>query len=201
MTPERHKKLTNVLTHRQPSLVVVMENVHDPHNIMAVARSCDAIGIQTIYTIGMVDGEEFNIKQKGGRSSSSANKWVDFKHFETVEDCYAALRSAGFTILCTHLDAKGEELCEIDFTKQVALVFGNEKDGITEEALRRADGNFVIEQVGMIQSLNISVACAVTLYEAFRQRRKAGFYQHQQLSETEYKAIFERWSKKPPKQT
>jgi len=75
------------------------------------------------------------------------------------------------------------------------LVFGNEKDGISQTALELADANFIIPQVGMIQSLNISVACAVSLYEVYRQREDKGFYAHQQLSDKAHSAIFARWSK------
>lgn len=195
MTPEREEKLRKVLNHRQPDVTVVMENVNDPHNIMAVARSCDSIGVQTMHIIHDETKSGFNRERKGSKSSASANKWVDFIDYDSTEECFRQLQNQGFLIFCTHLGAKSKEIYELDFTKKVALVFGNEKHGISSEALQLSDGNFIIPQVGMIQSLNISVACAVSLYEVFRQRKEEKFYQQRQLSEQEYQLIFERWSK------
>ena len=194
MTPEREERIRNVLNHRQPDLVVVMENVHDPHNIMAVARSCDSVGVQTMYIIQDETKKGFNRERQGTKSSASANKWLDFIDFPSTKDCLSHLKKEGFRIFSTHLGAGAQEIYEIDLTQKVALLFGNEKYGISEEALSMSDGNFIIPQVGMIKSLNISVACAVSLYEAFRQRKQAGRYQQVQFAKTEYQSIFARWS-------
>ena len=194
MTPERKEKIEQVLHHRQPDLVVVMENVHDPHNIMAVARSCDSVGVQKVYIIQDEQKDGFNRDRQGAKSSGSANKWLDFIDFDSTEKCLHHLKNEGFAIYSTHLGSTSKELYDVDFTQKTALLFGNEKYGVSQEALSLSDGNFIIPQVGMIQSLNISVACAVSLYEAFRQRKKAGFYQQQQFSKQEYESIFERWS-------
>lgn len=194
MTPERLSKITRVLNHRQPTIVVVMENVHDPHNIMAVARSCDSIGVQNIYVIQDETKDGFNRSKAGTKSSASANKWVNFIDFSSTKDCLTHLKQEGFQIYSTHLSSDAQELYDVDMTKKIALVFGNEKYGISDEALSLSDGNFIIPQVGMIQSLNISVACAVSLYEAFRQRKKAGFYSQPQFSKQDYQHIFEKWT-------
>ena len=198
MTPEREQKITKVLQKRQPELVVVMENVHDPHNIMAVARSCDSVGVQTLYVIQDENKAGFNRERQGSKSSGSANKWVDFVDFDSTKACLEQLKQEGFQLYSTHLGKTSKELFEVDFTQKIALIFGNEKHGVSSEALHFCDGNFIIPQVGMIQSLNISVACAVSLYEAFRQRKEAGFYQQIQFSKQEYQSIFARWSS--PKQ-
>ena len=173
MTPERIARITKVLDHRQPDLTVVMENVHDPHNISAVMRTCDAVGIQELYilTTRISRHEKF-----GKKSSASAAGWLTIHEFDNTEACMSAIRSKYSKIYATHLGEQAHSLYELDLTEPVALVFGNEHAGVTDECLRYCDGNFIIPQVGMVKSLNISVACAVTLYEAYRQREHAGYY-------------------------
>ena len=97
-------------------------------------------------------------------------------------------------ILTTHLSSDAVSLYHVDFTKRIALVFGNERDGVSEDIRALADGNFIIPQVGIIQSLNISVACAVSLYEAFRQKNIAEHYNEQQLSSTHFQQLAKEWS-------
>ncbi|MBV9986305.1 MAG: RNA methyltransferase [Chitinophagaceae bacterium] len=173
MTPERRAKLLDVLNKRQPGLAVVMENVHDPHNISAVMRTCDAVGIQDIYILNTKIPRH---KKFGPRSSSSAAKWLSVHAFDNAAECFSALRQHYDQILTTHLGEASVSLYDIDFTRRVALVFGNEHDGVSEEIRQLADGNFLIPQMGIIRSLNISVACAVSIYEALRQKTAAGHY-------------------------
>src|ERR1044071_2228013 len=123
MTPERKNKLTNVLNKRQNDLTVVLENVFDPHNISAVMRSCDAIGIQEIYILNTKIPRH---KKWGAKSSSSAAKWLTIHQFENAEECFVALRKNYTTILTTHLSSDAVDLYSIDLAKSVALVFGNE---------------------------------------------------------------------------
>jgi tRNA (guanosine-2'-O-)-methyltransferase len=174
MTPARFDKLQAVLQRRQFDLTIVLENVFDPHNISAVMRTCDAVGVQELYILNTKIPRH---KKWGARSSSSAAKWLTVHQFEDTDQCFDSIRSRGLKILTTHLDTQAVPLYAVDFTRPLALVFGNEHSGVSDEIRVKADGNFVIPQVGIIQSLNISVACAVTLYEAFRQKEKAGHYQ------------------------
>ena len=190
MTKERQQKIEAVLSKRQNDLTVVLENVFDPHNISAVMRSCDAVGIQEIYVLNTKIPRH---KKWGARSSSSAAKWLTVHQFENAEECFAALRKKYSTILTTHLASDAVNLHELDLTRSVALVFGNEHSGVSDEMIAMADGNFIIPQVGMIRSLNISVACAVSLYEAFRQKSNAGHYQQQKLTAEEYSTLFTQW--------
>ncbi len=178
MTPRRTERIESVLSKRQPDLTVVLENVFDPHNISAVMRTCDAVGIQEIYVLNTKIPRH---KKWGARSSSSAAKWLTIHQFEDAEQCFRVLRSKYNRILTTHLSSDAVSLYEIDFTERIALVFGNEHAGVSEEIRLLSDGNFIIPQVGMIQSLNISVACAVTVYEAMRQKSVAGHYQTSRL--------------------
>jgi tRNA (guanosine-2'-O-)-methyltransferase len=190
MTPERSEKLLKVLHRRQNNLAVVMENVQDPHNISAVMRTCDAVGIQDIYILNT----KIPRHQKfGAKSSSSALKWLSIHHFENEEACFAALRKSYTTILTTHLSSDAVGLYEIDFTKSVALVFGNEHSGVSDEVRALADGNFIIPQMGIIQSLNISVACAVSIYEAYRQKNNAGHYNQSSMPEAKMNTLLNEW--------
>ncbi len=178
MTPERYNRLSGVLNKRQPDLTVVLENVFDPHNISAVMRTCDAVGVQEIYILNTKIPRH---KKWGAKSSSSAAKWLTIHQFTDTELCFAALRQKYQKIYTTHLSAEAKGLYQLNLAEPVALVFGNEHSGVSDELIDLADGNFIIPQVGIIQSLNISVACAVTLYEAFRQKTVAGHYEQPRL--------------------
>lgn len=190
MTPERNQKLLSVLRRRQNDLAIVLENVQDPHNISAVMRTCDAVGVQDVYVLNTRIPRH---KKFGPRSSSSAAKWLTVHQFENVEDCFKELRKKYSRILTTHLSGDAVSLHEIDFTESIALVFGNEHSGVSEDIRALADGNFVIPQVGIIRSLNISVACAVTLYEAYRQKMLAGHYSNEKLSNELQEELFKTW--------
>jgi len=193
MTPERQNRITNVLNRRQPDLTVVLENVHDPHNISAVMRTCDSIGIQNIYILNTRIARHSKF---GKKSSASAAGWLSIHHFDNTEACFEVLKAKYSRIYATHLGAESHSLYDLDLTESVALVFGNEHAGVSEEALRLCDGNFIIPQVGMVRSLNISVACAVSLYEAFRQKQQAGHYDSSRLPEGEWNELSEQWGLK-----
>jgi len=191
-SPRRVEKIRKVLAQRQPDLTVVMENIHDPHNVSAVLRSCDAVGIlrvELLYTV-----EKF--PRTGKKSSSSANKWLDRRKHKSVDECYGMLRNEGFTIYATHLGESSVSLYDLDMTKKVALVFGNEHRGVSDEAATKADANFQIPMLGMIQSLNVSVACAVSLYEVLRQRLAKGDLINPKLSEADLTELCNDWIKR-----
>lgn len=176
MTPERKQRLREVASRRQNTLAVVLENVHDPHNIGAVLRSCDSVGVQEVIILYTEDHLDEGRIELGSRTSSGARKWLDIHLYRDVEACFAYVKSRYDHLWATHLGESAKSLYELDLTQSVALLFGNEHDGLSQEALDQATGNFIIPQVGMVQSLNISVACAVSLYEASRQRHVAGMY-------------------------
>jgi len=190
MTPERRERLLSVLNKRQAGLTVVLENVQDPHNISAVMRTCDAVGIQEIYVL---NNKIARHKKWGAKSSSSAAKWLTIHQYSDTAECVAALRQKYDKIYTTHLAADSVGLYEIDFTGSVALVFGNEHEGVSDEIRAQADGNFIIPQVGIIKSLNISVACAVSIYEALRQRTIAGCYEKRNLPDGQFEELLEKW--------
>ena len=190
MTPERRNKLLTVLNKRQSNLTVVLENVFDPHNVAAVMRTCDSIGIQDIY---ILNTRIPPVREWGFKSSSSARKWITAHQFTDPDKCFEELKNRYSKILTTHLSSDSVSLYDIDFTESIALVFGNEAFGVSEEIRAYADGNFVIPQIGIIQSLNISVACAVTIYEAYRQKQVAGHYDSPSLSEVRRIELMNEW--------
>lgn len=190
MTPERTERLTNVLAKRQPGLTVVLENVRDPHNISAVMRTCDAVGVQDVYILNTKIGLH---EMWSAKSSSSAAKWLTVHQFTNAEECFAALRKKFSKIYTTHLSTDAVDLYEINLTESVALVFGNEHSGVSDDIIGMADGNFLIPQVGIIKSLNISVACAVSLYEAYRQKKIAGHFDNINLTTEAYNQLKKQW--------
>ena len=189
-TIRRLDKIKSVLAHRQPGLTVVLENIHDPHNVSAVFRSCDAVGVmrvELLYTL-----EKF--PRIGRKSSSSANKWLEHRRHTSVDVCYQVLRAEGYRIYATRLGGQTVSLYDLDLTKKVALVFGNEHRGVSERAAEAADANFFIPMVGMIQSLNVSVAAAVALYEAFRQRLLSGEFDRPGLPAEALERLYTDWA-------
>lgn len=171
ITP-RQARIISVAAKRQPDLHVILENIHDPHNVSAIMRSCDAVGVplvSLVYTL-----EKF--PKIGKKSSASAFKWVDRQKFKSIPECYGHLHSLGFAIYATTLVPGAKDIYEIDFTKPCALVLGNEHRGVSDEAAELADERVYIPMRGMVQSLNVSVATAVALYEAQRQRSALGMY-------------------------
>ena len=190
MTPERIERLNNVIAKRQPQLTLVLENVADPHNISAVMRTADSVGIQDIYILNT----KIELHEMwSAKASSSAAKWLTVHQFTNAEACFVALRKNFDKIYTTHLSTDAVGLYELNLTESVALVFGNEKSGCSDDIIKLADGNFIIPQVGIIKSLNISVACAVTVYEAFRQKTLAGHYETQQLTGETLETLKTNW--------
>lgn len=190
MSPQRREKLLLALKKRQNNLTVVLENIFDPHNEAAVMRTCDAVGIQDIYIITNLDRPK---KRWGFKSGSGAKKWLTIYEFTNAAECFNQLRNNYRRILTTHLGSDSVGLYEIDFTDSIALVFGNERFGVSDETKALADGNFIIPQHGIIESLNISVACAVTLYEAYRQKTIAGHYNTTNLPNLKTNKILHAW--------
>lgn len=190
-TERRQQRTAHVLERRQPDLTVVLENVYDVFNVSAVLRSSDAVGVMELHAV--YTEEEFPDQAVSRMVSAGAAKWIDTHRHETIGACYAALRARGFRILATALDARAEQLYAQDLTQQVALVFGNEQRGVSEAGRTEADGTVYIPMHGMVESLNISVAAAVTLYEAMRQRQAAGMYDAPRLDEATRAAMLEDW--------
>ncbi len=188
MTPERLKRITNMLKHRQPDLTVCMEQVHKPHNLAAVVRTCDAVGVNNVHAVWSTR----HTKVSGSTATGSQN-WVKVHSHDDIQAAVKELKAQGMQILATNLSDKAVDFREIDYTKPTAILMGQEKFGISEEALALADQDIIIPMVGMVQSLNVSVATATILYEAQRQRENAGMYagECQLPAEEQHRILFE----------
>ncbi len=188
-TEKRLEKISRVVKSRQHSLTVVMENIHDPHNVSAIFRTCDAVGISKVSLVYTIE----SFPRIGKKSSASAFKWVDKEKYKSVEDCYAELRNNGYKIFASSLTEKSKNLYELDLTQKTAIVVGNEHRGVSETAAKLADEVFLIPQFGMVQSLNVSVAAAVILYEALRQRLQKGMYDKSELDDNTLENLIDEW--------
>lgn len=191
-TEKRLEKITRVVSSRQHSLTVVIENIHDPHNVSAIFRTCDAVGIPKVNLI--YNFESF--PRIGKKSSASAFKWVEKDKYKSVESCYQELKNQGFKIFASSLTDHSKSLYELILTQKAAIVVGNEHRGVSDEAAKFADEVFLIPQYGMVQSLNVSVATAVILYEAMRQRLEKGMYSKSELDKETLENIIDSWCEK-----
>ncbi len=191
-TEKRVAKVNKVLKSRQDSLTVILENIHDSHNVSAIFRTCDAVGVSKISLV--YDVEKF--PKIGKKSSASAFKWVEKEKYDSIKKCYSDFHSRGFKIYASALNDKSKNLFDLDLSGKVAIVLGNEHRGVSEEAAELADETFMIPMHGMVQSLNVSVAAAVILYEASRQRMLKGMYNKQDISEDQFADLSEAWLKK-----
>lgn len=191
-TDQRLNKIKRVISQRQNSLSVILENIHDSHNVSAIYRTCDSVGIKGVSLL--YTKERFPKISKV--TSSSANKWVETVKHSNTKECFDNLRKKGFKIYASLLSETAIDLYSIDMTEDVAFVFGNENRGISSEVAELADEVYYIPMRGMIQSLNVSVAAAVTLYEAQRQRTINGMYENSELDKIESEKMIDEWCDK-----
>ena len=188
-TDRRIARVRAVLDRRQPDLRVVLESVGNAHNASAVMRTCDAAGV--LYLDLISPNPELLAFNEA--ISTRADRWLEIGVHASAAARLAELKAAGHRIVATHLREGAKPFSEIDYTRPLALLFGSEKDGLSEEALAFADEAVRIPMFGMVQSLNLSVSVAVILYEAYRQRAARGFYDAPRLSEAEYERLFRKW--------
>ncbi len=178
MRKERLEKIEALVRLRQMDLTVILENIHDPHNISACLRTCDAVGISEIFILYSEPDLSAQKFKPGKRTSSGTKKWVESHLFFDREECLEEVRSRYERIIASSVSSNNQDLYDLDLSTSTAFVFGNEFEGVTEKTLSHSDATFTIPMVGMVDSLNLSVACAVTLYETFRQRSAKGMYGH-----------------------
>ncbi len=190
MNIERYNRIQQVLKARQPDLTLCLEEVHKPNNISAIVRTADATGLHKIHAVWPYE----NMRTLG-HISAGARNWVEVETHDRIEDAVSALKQQNMQILVTNLSETAVDFREVDYTRPTAIILGSEKNGISGKALELADQDIIIPMVGMVQSLNVSVAGALILYEAQRQREQAGMYQREtsQLSdEIINRILFER---------
>ncbi len=160
-----------MLATRQPDLTVCLEQVHKPHNVSAIIRTADAVGVHQVHAVWPTTRMRTLVS-----SAAGSNSWVSVKTHRSIGDAVGHLKAQGMQILATNLSARAVDFREVDYARPTCVLLGQEKTGITEEALALADQDIVIPMIGMVQSLNVSVASALILYEAQRQRQNAGLY-------------------------
>lgn len=189
MTPERFQRINQVLDKRQPDLTVVTDEVHKARNLSAIIRTCDAVGIGQIHCVMPKNGY-----QSYSGTSASAEKWVETLHYSRVEEPVDALKMRGYQVLAANLGTNTRDYREVDYTVPTALVLGAEVDGVSSVAAAGADINVMVPMAGMVESFNVSVACAIILLEAKTQRERAGLYNSRRLTDERYHELFFQWA-------
>lgn len=188
MTPERHARLRAALSRRQPDLTVLMERVHKSHNFSAILRSCDAAGVLEAHVVPPDGGLDLHHQTAAGSS-----KWVDVRAHRGIDEAVDWLHERGFAILAAHPGDEAEDFREIDLTRPTAFMLGAELHGLSDDGLARADHLVVIPMAGLVRSLNVSVAAALLLFEAKRQRELAGLYDRSRLSDEDLRRRLFEW--------
>lgn len=187
----RISRIEEILSHKQPDLQVLLDDVNSSQNLSAIIRSCDGVGVLHLYYAASCN-DTLKIHKT---ITQGAHRWLSKKHIATEEKVafLEEKKAQGYQIVVTHLDDNTCSFREIDYTKPTLLVMGNEKEGVSEDVLAMADHKIIIPMQGMVQSLNVSVATALILYEAQRQREEKGMYKTPQLDSTELEQIKEKW--------
>ena len=188
MTPERYRRIRQVLATRFADLTVLMEQVHKPHNLSAIVRTCDAVGVPRVHAVA---AQGMRIHH---HTSSGSGRWVAVETHPHVTAAAQELRTRGFRIVVAHPSPESTPLWQVDFRAPTALMVGAELHGISDTALALADQCIAVPMAGMVGSLNVSVAVAVTLYEALRQRSGDPRYRPPRLSQEEQERLAVEWS-------
>lgn len=188
MTPARAQRIREVLDRRQPDLRVVTDSVHKGHNLSAIVRSCDAFGVLDMHAV--VADADFRTFRS---TAMGSQRWVRIARHPDVTDALVPLKAAGYQVVVAHLDETAVDFRSVDFTRPTALLMGAEKQGPSNAGLALADRAVTIPMVGMVESFNVSVAAAILLAEAHRQRSLAGFYDQRRLDEATWRTLFFEW--------
>ncbi len=189
MTPERYNKIKQVLHNRQMDLTVIMDNIHKPHNFNAIVRTCDAVGIQDVQYVPVTKGyRQLNYYAKGSQ------KWVEAHKYDKFTTVAKEYKAKGYQLLAAHFSDQAIDYRKIDYTIPTAIVMGTELKGISDETARIVDKHIIVPMHGMIASLNVSVACAVILFEAQQQRLAAGLYNKRAMPDERYNKLLFEWS-------
>jgi len=169
-TEERKEKIRGIMNNRQKGLVVVLEDIYDPHNAAAVIRTAEAFGISDVWFV-FNEGKAFNPRKIGSKTASYANQWIRFRKFKSTKECLTELHNAGYEIIATALTQNAESIFSANIKKEkVALLFGNEHAGLTPLAIELSDRTIIIPMRGMVQSLNLSVTAALVMYKVIQER-------------------------------
>jgi tRNA (guanosine-2'-O-)-methyltransferase len=189
LTADRKTRLRSVLAKRQPDLTLVLNNIHDPHNVSAILRSCDAFGVFGVHLY--YTREKF--PSLASSSSGSAKKWIELTRHSDAGIMIKGLRGQGMQIVGTGFSPSARPIMDIDFTRPTAIILGNEHRGMDPDVKAHVPDEIFIPMFGMVQSLNVSVAAAIILYEAMRQRLAAGMYEQSPLDADRFEEVYADW--------
>ena len=192
ITDRRKKRIQEVLSRRQPDLTLVMDNIHDPHNVSAVMRSCDAFGVGAVHLYYTLE----DFPRPGRKSSASARKWVELHRHSQAEEMIGELHARSMTVLGAKSSPRSKPVHTLDLTRPTAVILGNEHRGLSPELDELVDGEVYIPMQGMVESLNVSVAAAILLYEAWRQRYLQGMYHRPSMDPVSLDRLFAQWIEK-----
>ena len=188
VSEERLNKMKKILNTRQDTLRVFMDYVYSPHNLSAIVRTCDAVNVGKLYY-----RHQKKVKLNN-EITMGAHKWIFHEYIDDIENFYQKIKSRGYQVVVTLLDEDTVDFREVDYTKPTLIVLGNEVDGASEISIKYADKKVIIPMYGMSQSLNVSVANAVILYEAQRQRALKGMYDKPSLSQEIIEKTLKKWA-------
>ncbi len=188
MTPERYERIRQTLDCRQPDLTVITDEVYKPHNLSAIARTCDAVGIPEIHCVW--PRHKYRLKTS---STAGSAEWLEVKTHADIETGITHLKNQGMKVVAAHLTDRAIDYRDYDFTQPTALLMGTEKEGVSDIASEMSDEHLIIPMRGMVHSFNVSVAAAIILNEAHFQREKAGLYEQQRLPQAWYDRLLFEW--------
>jgi len=188
MSNPRNERIVELLKRRQTDITVFMDEVHKPHNLAAIVRTCDAVGIGEVHAVY----PEGMLKACHGTAMGS-NRWVETHTHENLAQGILPLKEKGMQALAAHFSDRAVDFRAIDYTQPTVLLVGSEKFGVSPEAADLADQHVLVPMLGMVQSLNVSVASAIILYEAQRQREAAGLYNQQQIDQETFERLRFEW--------
>lgn len=191
-TEHRKERIQHVLSKRQRDLTLIIDNIHDPHNVSAILRSCDAFGVFKIYLYYTTE----NFPTLGRKTSASAMKWVETERLSQIKPLISKLKTENFQIAATSFSQQAVPVHLLDFTKPTAIILGNEHRGVSPELMPYIDNELHIPMQGMVQSLNVSVAAAIILYEGWKQREQAGMFRQSSFRKTELEDLYLKWIQK-----
>ncbi|HAZ81021.1 MAG TPA: tRNA (guanosine(18)-2'-O)-methyltransferase TrmH [Porticoccaceae bacterium] len=189
MTLQRFMRAVEVLNRRQPDLTVVTDKVHKGQNLSAIVRTCDANGVMTVHSVY----DRATFKAHTGTSMGS-QKWVDTIVYQDIKSPLDNLKYNGYQIVAADTSGDTLDYREVDFTRPTAVVLGAEKVGLSPDVGSFVDHRITIPMMGMVESFNVSVACAVILSEARRQREIKGLYESRQISDVVFEKKLLEWT-------
>ncbi len=188
MLPERYHRLRSVLDRRQPDLTVLMERVNKEHNFSAILRTCDAVGVLEAHAVFPERGLKLHRDTSGGTA-----KWIRVHEHDEGPAAIGRLQQEGFQVIAAHPSPDALDFRAPDYTRPTAFVMGAELHGVSEASLAVVDHTVLIPMLGMVRSLNVSVAAALLLYEVQRQRADAGMYDAPRLDPASHARILFEW--------